>query len=126
MRPLLLCALFLPACAYDSVQKGDFKMTAVRVGTDTQLRQMEDASSGLKYTVVGENNSASFRETASVAKFYVGYLGLKSIVSGATESYKASQVTQQKAASEATKQVVAKEATAQASIAAEAATAVAQ
>lgn len=90
---LLLCVLFLPSCAYDSVQKGNFKMTSVRLGTDTQLRHLEDTSSGLKYTAAGENNSASFRETARVAKFYVGYLAIESIVSGVTEYYKAAEVT---------------------------------
>lgn len=122
--PLLAVStmLLFTSCAVDRITKtetGAFSYTSARLGTDTYKRTVTSKSDGIVATVEGENNSAAFQETGRVARFWLGIVGLKAVVSGATAAYSASQVTAQHAATQTTTQLATTEATKQAAIAAE-------
>jgi hypothetical protein len=114
--------LLFTSCAVDRITKkatGEFSYTSARVGTDTNKRTVASTTDGIVATVEGENNSAAFQETGRVARFWLGIVGLKATVSGATAAYSAAQVTARHAATQTTTQLAAQEATKQAAIAAE-------
>lgn len=91
------CAMFLSSCAFDSTRNGAFAHTSFRIGTDTEAKSLEGP--GVKLALVNENNSKSFNQVASVAKWAIVGSAIKSVsnsvANSVTKTNLAKQTTQQ-------------------------------